>query len=207
MTPAVLNRSYLPSRLLSLLARAWLALAFTQAAIGKSFFGMGYICRLLTRCHPRLIAALLSRYSGNIGVDVRFKSPLFIDNISGDQDATNDFSRLQIGDRCYIGAGVFFDLPDQVVLKEECVISAGVRFITHEDTGGRMLAHWYPRKKAPIRVGKGCWIGAGAILLQGVELGKCCVVGAGSVVRDSFPDYSVIAGVPARLVKTLPADH
>jgi acetyltransferase-like isoleucine patch superfamily enzyme len=39
--------------------------------------------------------------------------------------------------------------------------------------------------------------------LPGVNLGQCCVVGAGSIVRDSFPDFSVLAGVPARLVKIL----
>ena len=187
----------------TLLKNGWIQLALIRAAMGERLFGIGYVCRLLTRCHPGLIAALLRKYGAYIGRDVHFKSPLFIDNVYSDQDATHDFSRLFIGDRCYIGSGVFFDLPDQVVLGEECIISTGVRFITHQDTGGRMLGRWYPRKKAPIRVGKGSWIGAGVILLQGVELGECCVVGAGAIVRDSFPAYSVVAGVPARLVKTL----
>lgn len=187
-----------------LLINSWTKLALIQAALGVRLFGIGYACRLLTRCHPALLPALLREYGGHIGHKVHFKTPLFIDNVYGDQDATYDFSRLHIGDRCYIGSGVFFDLPDEVVLEAECIVGPGVRFITHQDTGGRMLGRWYPRKKAPIRVGQGSWIGAGAILLHGVELGKCCVVGAGAIVRDSFPDYSVVAGVPARLIKTLP---
>jgi len=46
-----------------------------------------------------------------------------------------------------------------------------------------------------------CWIGAGAIILDGVTIGKGTVVAAGAVVSKSFPVYSVIGGVPAKLIK------
>ena len=49
----------------------------------------------------------------------------------------------------------------------------------------------------------GCWIGAGAIILGGVEVGECAVVGAGAVVTTSVQPRTVVAGVPARVVKTL----
>lgn len=52
-----------------------------------------------------------------------------------------------------------------------------------------------------IRIEDDCWIGAGAVFLDGAELGKGCVVGANTVVNGVFPAYSVIAGVPARIVK------
>jgi acetyltransferase-like isoleucine patch superfamily enzyme len=51
-----------------------------------------------------------------------------------------------------------------------------------------------------VKIGNHCWIGAGAIILKNVELGDACVVGAGAVVTKSFPNGSVIAGVPARLI-------
>ena len=53
---------------------------------------------------------------------------------------------------------------------------------------------------APIEVGDDTWIGTGAILLPGVRLGKLCVVGAGAVVTKDVADYSVVAGVPARVI-------
>ena len=53
----------------------------------------------------------------------------------------------------------------------------------------------------PVKIGDDCWMGANAIILPGVELGKGCVVGAGSVVTKSFSEYSVVGGVPARLLK------
>ncbi|MBB5723914.1 acetyltransferase-like isoleucine patch superfamily enzyme [Loktanella ponticola] len=52
-----------------------------------------------------------------------------------------------------------------------------------------------------IEVGPDCWIGAKVTLLDGVTLGRGCVVAAGSVVNQSFPDYAIIAGVPARLLR------
>ncbi len=51
------------------------------------------------------------------------------------------------------------------------------------------------------RIGENCFIGMGARIQPGTVLGKQCVVGANSVVRGKFPDYSVIVGAPARIVK------
>ena len=52
-----------------------------------------------------------------------------------------------------------------------------------------------------VLIGNGCWIGAKAVILKDVTLGDCCVVAAGAVVTRSFPEGSVVAGVPARLLK------
>tara|TARA_R110002049_G_scaffold177184_1_gene344268 strand:+ start:381 stop:1121 length:741 start_codon:yes stop_codon:yes gene_type:complete len=52
-----------------------------------------------------------------------------------------------------------------------------------------------------IEIGSDCWIGAKVTVLDGVSLGRGCVVAAGSVVNRSFPDYSIIGGVPARVLK------
>lgn len=51
------------------------------------------------------------------------------------------------------------------------------------------------------KIGENCFIGYGAVIQAGTILGKQCVVGANAVVRGYFPDYCVIVGVPARIVK------
>ena len=58
-------------------------------------------------------------------------------------------------------------------------------------------------EKIGINIGQNCWIGAKVTILDGVEIGNNCVIGAGSVVTKSFPDNTIIAGVPARVIRTV----
>jgi acetyltransferase-like isoleucine patch superfamily enzyme len=59
---------------------------------------------------------------------------------------------------------------------------------------------------APVKIGKYCWIGAGAKIMPGVELGNWTIVGAGAVVTKSFTEgYCIVAGVPAVKIKELDA--
>ena len=57
-----------------------------------------------------------------------------------------------------------------------------------------------------IRIGKDCLIGMNSVLLPGTELGNHCVVGANSTVLGSFPDYCVVAGSPAKIIKQYDLD-
>ena len=50
-------------------------------------------------------------------------------------------------------------------------------------------------------IGENCFIGYGVAIQAGTKLGKQCIVGANAVVRGDFPDYSVIAGVPAKIIR------
>ena len=174
-----------------------------KVAFLRNIFGIEYVSQKLSQCPKLVIPHLLRRNGAIIGNNVNFKDSICIDNASGDEDALGDFSNIKIGDKSYIGKGVFFDLPDQVIIEKECAISAGVKFITHSDCGNRIMSTWYPRKKGKIVIGFGSWIGVNAIILSGVKLGKCCVVGAGAIVTKSFPEYSVVAGAPAKVIKTL----
>lgn len=54
-----------------------------------------------------------------------------------------------------------------------------------------------------IKIGNDVWIGANVTILQGVTIGTHCVVAAGAVVTKDVPDYCVVGGVPAKIIKTL----
>ncbi|GAB2975450.1 hypothetical protein GCM10027049_07550 [Mucilaginibacter puniceus] len=56
--------------------------------------------------------------------------------------------------------------------------------------------------KQAVKVGNNCWIGGGTTILAGVTLGDGCVVAAGSVVNKSFPENTVMGGVPAKAIKS-----
>ena len=59
-----------------------------------------------------------------------------------------------------------------------------------------------PSKGYDIKIGNGTWIASGAILIGGVEVGSNCIVCSGAVVTKSFPDNSVIAGIPAKKISS-----
>jgi acetyltransferase-like isoleucine patch superfamily enzyme len=69
------------------------------------------------------------------------------------------------------------------------------------DLDNEYIRHNGKLKDVPIIIGDECWIGLNVVIMPGTNLGRGCVVGANSVVKGSFPDYSVIGGVPAKILK------
>lgn len=59
----------------------------------------------------------------------------------------------------------------------------------------------------PVIIESDCWIGAGAQLMPGVTIGRGCTIGAGAVVTKDIPEYSLAAGVPAKVIRSLKASH
>jgi maltose O-acetyltransferase len=53
----------------------------------------------------------------------------------------------------------------------------------------------------PIHIGDDVWIGARVIILPGVNIGSHCIIGAGSVVTKDVPDYAIVGGVPAKIIR------
>lgn len=178
-------------------------LLFSKIELFKFIFGIEHVVRRLRTCRPFLIATILKNNGAHIGNDINFKGHYTFDNVYEDKSSKGDFSNLTIGNKCVIGKSVFFDLTDQIILGDDVGIGAQSMLMTHIDIGRMPMSEYYPRQKAPIKIGSGTFLGAHVIILHGVELGTCCVVAAGTVITKSFPDYSLIAGVPGRLVRNL----
>ncbi|MGJ1235755.1 acyltransferase [Sphingobacterium multivorum] len=114
-----------------------------------------------------------------------------------------DNSRIKIGDNVAIGQNVHITSGGLLEIGDSCTILANV-FITNID-------HDYSEIGKPIlqqrmiiketKIGENCFIGIGSAIQAGTILGKQCIVGANSVVRGEFPDYCVIVGAPAKIIK------
>jgi acetyltransferase-like isoleucine patch superfamily enzyme len=63
------------------------------------------------------------------------------------------------------------------------------------------LVRKQPRVKRPIKVGNDVWIGANVTVLKGVCIGDGAVIGAGSVVTRDIPEYAIVVGNPAKVIK------
>lgn len=115
---------------------------------------------------------------------------------------------LVIGDRCVIGARSTITAHESITIGDDVWCGPDV-FVSdashgyqdpHTPIGRQMGAH------LPVVIGDGSWIGHGAVVLPGTHIGRNVVVAAGAVVRGTVPDHSVVAGVPARVVRRLEPD-
>jgi acetyltransferase-like isoleucine patch superfamily enzyme len=110
---------------------------------------------------------------------------------------------VNIGDRCMIGRGSHIVGHFSIEIGDD-VYTGPYIYVTDQNHGyedpDEPVHSQMPTDK-PVRIGSGCWLGTGAVILPGTTLGRNVVVGAGSVVRGTFPDHCVIAGVPAKVVR------
>ena len=113
---------------------------------------------------------------------------------------------LVIGDNVNIGDDVTISAAKRIEIGKNCLISYNVSILDHnhafENIDLLPLLQGIDDPKE-IEIGDDCFLGAHCFILKGVVLGKHCVVGANSVVTSSFPDFSVIAGAPAKKIRSL----
>lgn len=110
---------------------------------------------------------------------------------------------IKIGDRTTFGNDCMFGAAGGIEIGEDVVAGQFIRFHSenhnYNDTSKLIREQGVSHKG--IKIGNNCWIGAGAVFLDGAELGDGCVVGTNAVVTKKFPKNSVIAGIPAKIIK------
>jgi acetyltransferase-like isoleucine patch superfamily enzyme len=120
---------------------------------------------------------------------------------------------FHIGEQVYIGedmivAEILEDTSEKLVLGNRVAVAPRVTFVTSSDPNESRLA---PGLIKPIRgrivVEDDAWIGAGAIVLPNVTIGEGAVVGAGAVVTRDVPPFTVVVGVPAKVIRSVRKDE
>ena len=116
------------------------------------------------------------------------------------------------GGRIRIGGGTFLNLGVQVAavglveIGEHCMLANGC-FVTdanhHFDDPSRPVPWQGFTTKGPTRIGANVWCGVNVVVTSGVSVGDRCVIGANSVVTRDLPPFSIAAGAPAAVLKTI----
>ncbi|WP_314720382.1 DapH/DapD/GlmU-related protein [Parvimonas micra] len=128
-------------------------------------------------------------FGENLGEDSVVNAPI--------QGACID--RIKIGKNVFINSNTLFMARGGIIIEDDVKIAANCQLLTNNHDS-------YERKILtckPILIKKGAWIGAGATIMPGICIGKYAIVGASSVVTHDVPDYSVVVGNPARVIKEL----
>ena len=110
---------------------------------------------------------------------------------------------LSIGEGTSIGYFCHIYATRRVEIEANVLMGSGVYIAdcTHEyEDISRPVINQPARTVGEVMIGQGSWIGQHAAVI-GVKIGRHCVVGANSVVTEDVPDYCVVAGAPARIIK------
>jgi acetyltransferase-like isoleucine patch superfamily enzyme len=149
--------------------------------------------------------------SAELGKNVRIFQPDLVNIYGcriGDETRVGPFVEIQkgadIGPRCKISSHCF--ICEGVTIEDQVFVGHGVMFIndiepraTNADGALQTEADW---TVSPTRVRRGASIGSGAVIMGGITIGERATIGAGAVVTKDVAADEVVAGVPARLLRT-----
>ena len=115
-------------------------------------------------------------------------------------------ARVRIGCGTFLNLGVMVASLELVEIGDHCMLANGC-YITDSshrfDDATRPVPWQGFTSKGPTRLGDNVWCGVNVAVLSGVTIGQRCVIGANSVVTSDIPPFSIAAGVPARVIRTI----
>jgi acetyltransferase-like isoleucine patch superfamily enzyme len=181
-----------PRRLMNLVTAFWHYVYW-----GRRFHSFGWRsylgrCDMLT--NPQAIA---------IGRSVLIRKGARLEAVGSD---LSDGPKLIIGDGTAIQFYFHCGAAGRVTIGRNVLIGGRVYITDHDHSYDEpdLSAQESPRLKvAPVEIGDGAFLGEGCVILKGVRVGKRAVVAANAVVTRDVPDFSVAAGVPARVIKSV----
>jgi acetyltransferase-like isoleucine patch superfamily enzyme len=117
------------------------------------------------------------------------------------------FSTISVGDDVQISPGAYFSAEKEIRIGNKILIGPNVSILGGDHNTSRIGCYMSdvkekrPEDDLPVIIENDVWVGAHAIILKGVTIGRGSIVAAGSVVTRDVPQYAIVAGTPARVIK------
>lgn len=110
---------------------------------------------------------------------------------------------LTIGDNVGIAQNCFIQVRGRVIIGRNVIFGPGVSIFSenHNFSDANRYINEQGETRKGVIIGDGVWLGSRVVVLDGVTIGEHCVVAAGSVVNKNVPPFSVVGGIPARVIK------
>ncbi|HXO06858.1 MAG TPA: acyltransferase [Solirubrobacteraceae bacterium] len=115
-------------------------------------------------------------------------------------------ARIRIGSGCFLNLGVMIAALELVEIGDHCMFANGcfISDANHRFDDPDTPVPWQGfTTKGPTRIGDNVWCGANVVIASGVTVGERCVIGANSVVTADLPPFSIAAGAPAKVLRTI----
>lgn len=113
----------------------------------------------------------------------------------------NENASIAIGDRTTVGFNTFIYASSRISIGSDCMIAPFVYLVdSNHGIKKKFLMNQQSNTCGPITINNDVWIGAHSVVLPGVTIGEGAVVAAGSVVNKDIDPYSIVGGVPAKLI-------
>ncbi|TVR83061.1 MAG: acyltransferase [Chitinophagaceae bacterium] len=115
---------------------------------------------------------------------------------------------FKVGKHVYVGSGLMLTMFNsksncELIIGDRVAIAPRVTLILASDANWSRLNEIIPPVEGKIELKNDCWLGAGVFVMPNVTVGEMAVVATGSVVTKNVSPYTVVAGVPAKVIKTL----
>ncbi len=118
---------------------------------------------------------------------------------------------VKIGQNVFLGGGNVLDRvrPDLIFIEDDVSIAGSVYILTHSNPTAPLRKILGPNSHqiSPVTIKKGAWIAVNVTILPGVTIGENSIVASGSVVNKDVSAYSIVAGAPAKLIKTIDSNN
>jgi len=116
------------------------------------------------------------------------------------------YGDVKVGEHTWIGPFTVLDGSGGLEIGSHCSISTGVQIYTHDTVMWALSGGKAEYEKASVKVGNCCYIGPQTVIAKGVAIGDHSVIGACSFVSSDVPSYSIIAGVPGKVIGRVAID-